>query len=408
MVYIQENQNKKEEAKWQKTVLIIIMLLFSVSATAVSAYLYGKAFRDIFSILVIATACFGCVVFSLIQSDIAGTLHYDNGKHYARFVFIFIVGIVAGCLLPLLPDTGWVFPALALALTLFSNTVTGMVAYAGILGICVSLSDIGVFVYILYFLLGMIFSVLFEQLDEEYKTGKLIGIAFILYVTSITAMVVFQTRGRLEIEQFLIPVMNIFVTFLLILAVLRFYCATVVDSEKGKYLRINDQEFELLAKYKEENEELYYNAIHTAYFVEKAARLLNMDVDVAKNGGYYHRIIVAECKQQDISLEELCRKKKFPPKAVKLLQEYNYKSEIIQMRETAVVYIVDAVVSSLLYLIDKNPDNNIDYGTIASAIIKRKIDSGILNKSALTICDIVEMDKIFTGEKLYYDFLRRK
>ena len=78
------------------------------------------------------------------------------------------------------------------------------------------------------------------------------------------------------------------------------------------------------------------------------------------------------------------------------------------MRETAVVYIVDAVVSSLLYLIDKNPDNNIDYGTIASAIIKRKIDSGILNKSALTICDIVEMDKIFTGEKLYYDFLRRK
>ena len=96
MVYIQENQNKKEEAKWQKTVLIIIMLLFSVSATAVSAYLYGKAFRDIFSILVIATACFGCVVFSLIQSDIAGTLHYDNGKHYARFVFIFSVGIVAG------------------------------------------------------------------------------------------------------------------------------------------------------------------------------------------------------------------------------------------------------------------------------------------------------------------------
>lgn len=399
---------RKEEAKWQKIVFITIMLLLSISATVVSAYLYGKAFRDIFTILVIATACFGSVVFSLIQSDIAGTLHYDNGEHYIRFVLIFLIGISAGCLLPLLPDTGWIFPALALALTLFSNTVTGMVAYAGILGVCVLLSDTGVFVYVLYFLLGVIFSVLFEQLDEEYKTGKQIGITFILYVTSITAMVVFQTRGRLEIEQFLIPVMNIFVTFLLMLAVLRFYCATVVDSEKGKYLRINDQEFELLAKYKEEDQELYYNAIHTAYFVEKTARLLNMDVDVAKCGGYYHRIIVAECKKQDMSLEELCRKKKFPPKAVKLLQEYNYKSETIQMREAAVVYIVDAVVASLLYLIDKNTDSNIDYGTIAAAIIKRKIDSGILNKSSLTICDIVEMEKIFTGEKLYYDFLRRE
>ena len=399
---------KKEEAKWQKIVLITIMLLLSISATAVSAYLYGKAFRDIFTILVIVTACFGSVVFSLIQSDIAGTLHYDNDEHYIRFGLIYLIGIAAGCLLPLLPDTGWAFPALALALTLFSNTVTGMVAYAGILGICVSLSDTGTFVYILYFLLGMILSVLFEQLDEEYKTGKQISIAFILYVTVITAMVVFKTRGRLEIEQFLIPIMNIFVTLLLMLAVLRFYCATVVDSEKGKYLRINDQEFELLAKYKEEDEELYYNAIHTAYFVEKTARLLNMDVDVAKSGGYYHRIIVAECKKQDMSLEELCHKKKFPPKAVKLLQEYNYKSETIQMREAAVVYIVDAVVSSLLYLIDKNRDSDVDYGTIAVAIIKRKIDSGILNKSSLTICDIVEMEKIFTGEKLYYDFLRRE
>ena len=41
-------------------------------------------------------------------------------------------------------------------------------------------------------------------------------------------------------------------------------------------------------------------------------------------------------------------------KAVKALQEYNYKSEFIVMKETAVVYLADAVVSSIMYLLEKD------------------------------------------------------
>ncbi len=69
---------------------------------------------------------------------------------------------------------------------------------------------------------------------------------------------------------------------------------------------------------REEDRQTYYNAIHTAYFAEKTARLLHMDVDVAKNGGYYHRIIVLECRKQEKTLEEICKDNKFPPEAVRL------------------------------------------------------------------------------------------
>ena len=222
------------------------------------------------------------------------------------------------------------------------------------------------------------------------------------------ARIIFRSYGALEIEMFMIPVINLFITFLLVLAVLRFYCAVVIDREKGRFLEINDQEFQLLAKYKDENRDVYYNAIHTAYFAEKAARLFHMDVDVAKNGGYYHKIIAAECKKEDKSLEEICHKYKFPPKAVRLLQEYNYKSEPIIMKETAVVYLADSVVSSIMYLLDKDDNKEVDFAQIAIAVMKRKIDSGILNKSDISISELCGMEKIFTGEKLYYDFLRRK
>ncbi len=399
---------KKGKTKWQNVILLGIMFLISMFATGVAAYFYGKSFREIFMLLIVSAASFGSVIFSFEQSNIYQRLHYDNGNHYARFVCMFIISIVAGCLLPFLPSGGWAVPAIALALTLFSNTTTGLMAYAGVLGICVYFSDASILIFLIYFLVGAIISILFEGLDEDYKTGVPMSVAVILYTVVMVAKIMFENQGIPDVELFIIPMINVFITILLMMAVLRLYCAAVIDKEKGKFLVINDQEFPLLAKYKEENEQLYYNAIHTAYFAEKAARMLHMDVNVAKCGGYYHKIIVAECRKEEKTLEEICQMYKFPPRAVQLLQEYNYKSLTLKMKETVVVYLADSVVSSIMYLLEKEQKNEIDYGKIATAIIRRKVDSGILNQSDISLSELGGMEKIFTGEKLYYDFLRRE
>lgn len=408
---------KKEEARWQKVLLIILMFILSVPSVGVAAYAYGKSFRDIFVLAVIATICFGAVIFSLIQSSIFGTLHYDNGSHYSRFVLTFLASTIASCFLPTLQDDGWALPSLALALSLFSNTVTGILAYAGLLGICVYLASADILVFMLYFIMGVVFAVLFEKLDEDYKTGAPMAIAIVLYIAGMASKLAFESRGMISGDTLALTVINIFVTFIIMLVVLKFYCSAAIDKEKGKYLSINDQEYKMLAKYKEQDKELYYNAIHTAYFAEKTARILHMDVDVAKNGGYYHRIIVSECKANNKSLEEICKANKFPPKAVRLLQEYNYKSMPMKMRETVAVYIADSVVSAIMYLIKKNKSGEAsaesekeetDYDKVAVAVVRRKINSGILNDSDISLADLGGLEKIYTGEKLYYDFLYRE
>lgn len=400
---------RKEETGWQKALLVIAMFIISIPVIGISAYLYEKSFRDIFMLLIIVTACFVAAIFSFFQSNIFQALHYDNGGHLSRFSVTFLMGMATSCLLPMLPDAGWVLPSFALALTLFSNTVTGLTAYAGILSVCAYFASADTLTFLMYFLTGIIFAVLFERLDNDYKTGTPMFVAMIIYVVEIVAKVIFQSHGTLTTDALVIPIMNIFVTFILMLIILRFYCAVVIDKEKGGYLRINDQEYELLAKYKEEDKQTYYNAIHTAYFAEKTARLLHMDVDVAKNGGYYHRIIVLECKKQEKSLEEICQINKFPAEAVRLLQEYNYKSQPMKMRETVAVYLADCVVSSIMYLIEKEKEHlDKDYGKIATAVIHRKRESGILDKSDISLSDLGGIEKIYTGEKLYYDFLRRE
>lgn len=399
---------KKEEARWQKVLLIIMMFVVSISTIGASAYLFSKSFRDIFMLLLIMTGCLAMTVFSFFQSDIYDALHYDNGRHVTRFVSTFLIGVAACCLLPIAPEDGWALPSLALALALFSNLVTGVIAYAVLLSVCAYLADCGIFAFLLYFLMGLVFAVFFDRLDEDYRTGTPMTTAMGLYVTLLTAKTVFESRGMLTLEIFVVPFINIFITFVIMLIVLRFYCAVVIDKEKGGYLLINDQEFKLLAKYKEEDRQTYYNALHTAYFAEKTARLLHMDVDVAKNGGYYHRIIVSECKKQGKSLEEICQANKFPPEAVRLLQEYNYRSQPMKMRETVAVYLADSVVSSLMYLIGKDPESDLDPGKVATAVVRRKIESGILDKSDISLADLGGIEKIYSGEKLYYDFLRRE
>ena len=85
------------------------------------------------------------------------------------------------------------------------------------------------------------------------------------------------------------------------------------------------------------------------------------------------------------------------------------------MRETVVVYLADSVVSTIMYLISKgkNDENkeekaDNDYAKIATAVIHRKMESGILNNSDISLADLGGIEKIYTGEKLYYDFLRRE
>lgn len=411
-----KHMKKREEAVWQKVLLAVGMSVLSIPAVGVAAYIYEKSFRDIFILLLLFTACIAVTLFSFFQSDIYDMLHYDNGSHFLRFVVTFLLGVATSCLMPMLPDAGfWAVPSIALVLALLSNTVTGIVSYVGLLGVCSYFAATDILTFLLYFIIGVVFAILFEKLDNDYKTGVPMFAAMTLHTAGMTARVVFNSHGALTVDMFIIPVINIFVTFVMMLVVLRFYCAVVIDKEKGKYLRINDQEFALLAKYKEEDRQIYYNAIHTAYFAEKTARLLHMDVDVAKNGGYYHKIIALECKKQEKTLEEVCREYKFPAEAVRLLQEYNYKSQPIKLRETVAVYLADSVVSTIMYLISKGnsseneeakPDN--EYAKIATAVIRRKVESGILNNSDISLADIGGIEKIYTGEKLYYDFLRRE
>ena len=48
----------------------------------------------------------------------------------------------------------------------------------------------------------------------------------------------------------------------------------------------------------------------------------------------------------------------------------------------------------------------IHYDKLVEAVFQKKLSSGILNQSEISIGDLEQMKKILAGEQLYYDFLR--
>lgn len=398
----------KKIKTWQKTLIVILMYLVTVGLVGVMAYQYGCSFKKIFTLLIVVSASYFISVFSFFKAYIYDDLNFDNKNHPARFFVTYFISLLISVIFPIFPSKGWVFPVVALALALFSNSIIGILVFVQMLTISTIISGTEIVLLMLYLMLGIIYIVLFEKMDRDFKIGIPFFVSNTLYAIAILGYTVFEMGMQWDFEAIIVPVINVFITLLLMLAVLRYVCAVIIDKEKGEYIDINDQEFSLLVKYKENDPETYYDAIHTAYFTEKIARTRGMDIDLAKNGGYYHRIIANECKVENKTLEAICEQYHFPQKAVTLLQEINYKSKEIIGRETAVVYLTEAVISSIMFLMKKEDQKNVDYGKVAVAIIRRRIDSGVLKNSDISLNDIREMENIFLGEKLYYDFLRRE
>lgn len=386
-------------------VIDIMIFVWTVGILTAATYIYQQGIGKTFEMILLSSVGTGCLLYTLAISRIEKLFRYDIGEHMWRFYVIYMFSVLITGLLPLLPYTGWIFPALGLALALFSNSRIGIVSVGMLISFAVMLSDAPIYVWILYFVISVVCIMLFERLDVKYETGLRLGIVMMLYTVCLFGMEVFLTEDTLEIETFMIPCISLFANLILFSVTLRLYSVWVVHKQKDIYAIINDQEYELIKEFKEETE-LYYNAIHTAYFCEKIARKLNMDVDLAKAGGYYHKIIPEKARKEDGSIQEICDRYQFPREVGQLLAEYTDKSIPLHKKETTVVLFADTMVSSIMYLFRKDSGMEPDYQAIAASIFKRKQESGVLRHSDISMNDLRVMEKIFAGEKLYYDFLR--
>ena len=395
-------ENKKKEPVYLVNSILIVITVLLVTAGGFLKHAGGaELLRN--AILAGTGAFLTCFLF-LSEKDRLSEKNASPART-SRFAISYGICLAVSLCCAFLPPAGWPFLVVFVMMSLFCGFLPGICGGISFLTFSVLLAGADISIFALYVLTGLLGACLFSRLDEKYRIALPLFVSLSFLFAAETACVVLFANETLKWELFLIPALNVIISLILLLILLKVYSGMEIFKYRIKYLEINDQEFELLVNIKEKDKNAYYRAVHAAYFSERIAQALSLDADAAKTAAYYANAGILY-KEPEKDLEDAFVSYGFPPYARQLLRELTGKNTGIRHKEAAVVYMADAVISSILYLFEKKQDTKTDYAAVIETVFQKKWESGSLKNSELTFAEWNRMKKIFKEEKLYYDFLR--
>ncbi len=399
---------EKDKKKWLADgVQSLLFVIVNGGLIYVYSYVYMDTEYQILRNVVMTVMGSLLILYVFWSCAVNGRLDYDNHKKFGRFTLFYYLGLVLVGVFPILPYSGWPFIVIFMALALFGNMVCGITAGSVLLMIAVFMTPgLSADVFILYFMSGVVAISLFQNLDESFKVGIPILLSLLFLTVSETANIILFMNERLNMEMFVIPVTNVIVSAIMLIALLRVYNHLVANKYQDKYQVINDQEYPLMVELKEKYKAEYYQTIHTAYLTGRIAKRLSLNEEVTKAATYYLKIGNLKGENNWENVYEICKEHRFPNEVTKVLFECLAPSSKYIEKETVVVLFADAVIASIQDIFSKDKEAVIDYGKLVDDIFQQKIDSGFLSDNLLTYSELQTMKKIFAEEKLYYDFLR--
>ena len=398
---------EKSKISTVKRILILgMMFLLSGGIACAGSLLYQPETESLIRNVVMALAGTGIVIYAYLFSETAGLFIYRNEGKYDKFAVVYLGSMIAAIFFPWLPVTGWPFLVIFVLLGVFSNGITGMMAGSVCLLLAVNFAGGDLSVFWLYFISGLAGILMFSNLNDDFLVGLPVIVSLLVLILCLTANVVLFSREQLAVEQFTIPAMNMMICCILLLVILKAFSSSVIHKDQEKYMEINDPECPLLVQLKNMSKEEYYHAIHTAYLGDRIAKRLQLDDAAVKACGYYHRIGRLKGENTWENVSKICDEFHFPAYTRKILKEYVDGKEKVVSKETIVVLFADCIVSSILYLFDKDPKAPLDYKQLIDTVFNKKLETDELWSNEISLAQLHEMKKIFIEEKLYYDFLR--
>lgn len=385
---------------WKNIVPELLLMIPAAGGIYGHGYIYATSIDITMRNIVTVVLGFAIVGYALRQEYLNHLLEYNNKDHILRFWVAAVVALLFSFACIFLPTGGWPFLPVYVMLSLYSSLNVGVSAASVLLIIPTLLSGASIGVYFLYFISGMFAAYLFRNLENEFKVGLPWFLSMLCFLVCETANVVLMTNEHLSLELFIVPFINIIISTILLIGFLNLFSRTVVYQYRDSYLEINDTENPVLSEYKQKNRAEYFLCIHTAYFCERIAGRLSMNVDALKCAGYYHKLY-DKPDWQDTDTTPA-----FPPQAVLILKEYHEKKARVMHKETAVLLCADAIVSAVIFMFSRNKEKSLDYDSIIDAVFQKFMDAGTFNECDITMRELKTMQKIFKEEKLYYDFLR--
>lgn len=403
----QNSVNGEKKQNKNKAIMIchsIFIFLLAIASTIARGLIFHV---DTITIArnTISVGLFALVtVFAFAFSYVKDLLLFDNEKMILRFYVPMEIGILVAVAFSLLPETTWMFLPIFVLLFLFSNALTGLSGGTMLLMITLFCSGItSVSVFSMYFIPGVLGIMLFSSLDEECKYRVPLFISVMMQFLMLFSNDLLLQTQNLSVSTFILPGVNVLLGTIVLFLLLQVFCNRVILPQKNLVQTINDPEYPLMAAMREKSRNDYYHGIHTAYLAVRICSDLGMDVDSAKMAAYYQK---ADLILGESDIETIMEEHRFPDSARKIIRQLRELDHSNLTKETTVVIFCDSLITTLEYFADKKTDPTAQYAQIVNRLVDKKIETGVLNHSMISVMEMNTLRKELLEEGLYYDFIR--
>ncbi len=399
---------KKEKTSYWWYLPQILALVLTGGLCLLIGHLRGFQVTEL-----LQAVCFSVLGISILGLTVRRAYPYNPDhksfdlQNLKRFWICFFAYLVLSCICVYLPNTSWPFVAAYVILGLFSDRVIGMVGGSVLLMITVLLSGGGAGIFFLYFVSGVFAMIFFLPLKQDFHILLPLSLSLGCLLVCEMSGVLLTRNATLSMEQFLLPVANLILTALMLIGGIRYYSSKVLYELRDLYQYLNDTEHPALAGLRERDRKEYLQSIHTAYFCDRIGKKLDLDTDVLKCAGYYHRLCPVKMEEREAFFEEM----NFPGEVRKVLNEYEdymlrTRKYAISSKESAVLLASQTVIMAVLALFEKNREISPDIDRIVDAAFGKFEEHGTFHGSDIGFREYLIMKQTFKEDKLYYDFLR--
>ncbi len=402
------NKRKKHnDLIWFLPEVIAILIVVIVIAALYRFYdmLLGACVeRCAFSVMIIAVL--GYTVRK--QFPVRKNLEDAAYSSLNRFWIVYFAGIVFSVLSIFIPQAAWPFTGFFVVLGVFSSPLIGCLGGTSLVLIAAVLTGCKAGIVILYTICGALGIAAFFPIKEEIKIFRPLILTLVGQFACEMTGIILSSSSMIAPGQFLLPGLNLIITGIIIFAGIRVYALRIKYTLRDRYQILNDTEYHLLARTRENDSVTYKHLIHTSYFTERIAAKLGMNVEALKCAGLYYRL----CPLDATLRNEFFESEDFPGSVKEILTEYTdfiakRTGNRLKTRECAVLLYSHTIILAIMALYDKNSDADlsIQIDKLIDAAFIRYEKNGVFSASNLTYNDVRIMLKIFKDEKLYYELL---
>lgn len=373
---------KKFAGQRVRNLLLIVSCFLLLSVLFYLKFTYGFE-RLIINLFL--TICIAVLLFLLcVSRRIRGKIAENPSENYLPLMVISLIMTAALCVYAFLPHYTFPFMLFAFLMAKMSSGETGIVLcefFAAFFCFNISASVYELACYMLLIIAGGV-------LVPFYETEKLRApLSFIVFCISVALPCIFSylPAGQLNFKVIIYGVATGLVTDLLFILLFDKMNRRVVTRDERSLKDIISENYPLVQEIRSFSPADYQHAKSVSLLSAKCAVVAGLRADIAAAGGFYYRLGILGGEpvvENGVTLAQLnC----FPQDVVAILAEFNGQERPISTPESAVVNMVNQLVSRFEHLREETSKSSWNREIVIYQTLNELSSSGLYDKSGLSI-----------------------